>query len=159
MLISNKVKAQLLKGHENYFSFNANLDEWKKNGIVDFSSEKNKYSSIKNWNGKSLTIPVYGVYEISFGFSTEVIEWFFNTDEVQLLLLKNENEVIDEVSINEDTKCYYGKKSSEKSILLSLNENETLCLKASITDKENQNIKAVFFRAIKIDFDDESNLE
>ena len=159
MLVSTKIKTKLLKEHENSFSFNANLDEWKKNGILDFNAEKNSFSAIKNWNGKSLTIPVYGVYEISFGFSTEVVEWFFNTDKIQLQLFKNDNEIIDEVKIDEDTKCYYATKSSEKSILLSLNENETLCLKANIVDKENPNMKDLFFRVIKIDFDDESNLE
>ncbi len=141
----------LLPTKENTIFFRAQLESLQKKGIVFFESKKFSKTMSKYWNGTSLKIPAYGVYKISWGFSKEVVEWFFNSDRTHLTLLKNNKEQIANAIIDKNTKCYYSKKSVHQSTSILLKEGDTISLEASIFEKENPNMKDLYFTLTKLD--------
>ena len=152
---TRQTRTNSLKENEESLLLNVELNQLKKNGIVHFNSTT-PTTSLKNWNENSLKISDYGIYKVSLGFSIEVIEWFFNQDILHLSLLKNEEELC-KVTINEDTKCYYSIKSSQKTITLLLREGEILSLQAEIEGKDNPNMKDIFLKIGKLTFDEISD--
>ena len=76
----------------NSFSLNVELKELTTGNTVIFNS-KEDFNTF--WNGEKLTIPVYGVYKISWGFYQDSIYTFYNKVKTQLSLVIN-NEAYEE---------------------------------------------------------------
>ena len=132
------------------FSFRKELTTCTKNGLIHFKSSK--YNATNTcWNGKSLTIPAYGVYEVSWGFKQRALDTFYNDDVTELSLLIDHKKYESFAVITKETPCYYSMKSSCKTTIMLLRENQNLSLYAEIINKKNPKMKDIYFSILKLD--------
>jgi len=137
------------------FSFRKELDTCIKNGLINFKS--NKYSAKNSsWDGKKLTIPAYGIYEVSWGFKQNSLDTFYNDDVAKLSLHIDTNEYESFAVISKDTPSYYGVKSSSKTVIILLRENQKISLHAEILKKENPKMKDIYFSVLKLETEQSS---
>lgn len=139
----------------NAFSLNVELKELTTNSNIVFNA-KEDFSSF--WNGKKLTIPVYGVYKISWGFYQDSIHTFYNEVKTQLNLVVNDEIHEEKVEITKNTPIFHAVKSSHKSLTLLLREGELLSLKAKTINGENPNMKDIYFKVEKLNVDENNTL-
>lgn len=109
------------------FYFRKQLETCTKNGSVYFETIKYNTKNI-SWNGSSLTIPTYGVYEVSWGFKQNAIDTFYNNDITELSLIIDNNKFEKVAVITKDTPSYYAMKSSCKTTTILLRESQNLSL-------------------------------
>ncbi len=140
------------------FSLRVELNELFINGIVNFKTKK--YNNIENsWNGRKLKIPVYGVYKISWGFSQNSFDTFYNDCKAELSLVTNNKEHTEKAIINSKTPSYFAKKSSHKTITLLLREDDIIFLNANILHKENIKMDDIYLDIIKLNTEETSLLD
>lgn len=132
------------------FTLNAELSELSVNGVVRFqtNSSNNVYS---HWNNKKLTIPVYGVYKVSWGFHQNSISTFYRNSKTELGLVINNSIYADKAKITKESTNIQTVKSSHKTLTLLLRENETIALNAEIFNAKSLNMRDVYLKVDKLD--------
>jgi hypothetical protein len=146
------------------FSFRKELTSCTKNGLIDFKSSK--YNATNTcWDGESLTIPAYGIYKVSWGFKQIALDTFYKDNITELSLVIDHNKYESVAVITKDTPCYYGMKSSSKTTIMLLRENQNLSLhaeimlsrekknlflNAEIKNKKNPKMSDIYFSVLKI---------
>ena len=84
------------------FTLNAKLKELSVNGVVRFQNNGN--NNIQSyWNNKKLTIPVYGVYKVSWGFHQNSISTFYRNSKTELGLVINNRIYADKAKITKES--------------------------------------------------------
>ena len=131
------------------FSFRKEVTSCTKNGLVHFKSSKYNATNT-GWNGESLTIPAYGIYKISWGFKQSAIDTFYKDDITELSLVIDHNKYESGAVITKDTPCYYAMKSSCKTTIMLLRENQNLSLHAEIINKKNPKMTDIYFNILKL---------
>ncbi|WP_299054136.1 hypothetical protein [uncultured Polaribacter sp.] len=131
----------------NNFGINVELKELNNHGVVNFEV-KNGETSL--WDGKKVTIPVHGVYKISWGFYQESITTFYKDLETKLALIINNKPYDDKAVISHKTPCYHAVKSSHVTASLLLRENETICLYPEIINAEKPIMKNVYLKVERL---------
>lgn len=126
------------------------IKEVTNHGIVNFSESKEQNVTNPFWDGKKLTIPVYGVYKISWGFYQKSLETFYKDLETKLALVVNNKAHEEKAIITKETPCFHAVKSSHKSITLLLRENETICLHPEILNSERPDMKDVYLKVERL---------
>ena len=132
------------------FTFNEELKELTISGDVDFNS---KHGSVTN---KKLTIPVYGIYKIDWGFSQNSLSTFYKDAASELSLYVNNYKSEITAVINKETKSYHAVKSTNKSITLLLREKDSLFLNAVNLNSENLLMNNVYLKIEKLEVEDKS---
>lgn len=133
----------------NGFNLNVELKELTTNGIVNFHLDKEGYSH-SFWDGKKLTIPVHGVYKISWGFHQRSINTFYKDLETKLALIINNKAHEEKAKITKETPSFQAVKSTQITLSLLLRENETISLYPEVLKAETPNMKDVFLKVEKV---------
>jgi hypothetical protein len=140
----------------NSFSLNVELKILMIRGVVNFSSKDDEKGIHSLWNGKKLTIPVYGVYKISWGFYQNSINTFYKDHKTELALMINNKKLDEKAEITKETPSFHAMKSSHKTLSLLLRENEIVSLNAEILNIESSNMKNVYLKVEKLDVEGNS---
>ena len=131
------------------FTLNAKLKELSVNGVVRFQNNNN--NNVQSyWDNKKLTIPVYGVYRVSWGFYQNSLNTFYKNSKTELGLVINNSVYKDKAKITKETSSFHAVKSSHKTLTLLLRENETIALNAEIFNVENLNMSDVYLEVDKL---------
>lgn len=129
------------------------LKELTTNGPVNFNSNK-KEGSVSN---NTLTIPVYGVYRISWGFKQNSIHTFYK-DVITSLELVISNEVHEENAvITKNTSSFHAIKSANNTLTILLRENENIFLNAKTINANKTNMKNIYLKVEKLNVDEDTN--
>ena len=132
------------------FNLNVTKKEISNHGVVNFNSKKEINNENPFWDGRKLTIPVHGVYKITWGFYQRSLVTFYKDLETKLALIINNKAYLEKAIITKETPCFHAVKSSQVTTSLLLRENETLSLYPEILNAELPNMKDVFLKVEKM---------
>ena len=137
---------------KNSFTLNAALNELTVNGVVKFQKDKSN-TLHPYWNNRRLTIPVYGVYKISWGFHQNSIGTFYKDSKTELGLVINNSIYTDKAKITKETSSFHAVKASHKTLTLLLRENDTIALNAEVFNAEILNMRDLYLNVYKLNVD------
>ncbi len=136
------------------FTFNVELKELNVSGIVNFYSNNNSDNFQSFWNGKKITIPVYGVYKVSWGFYQNSIQTFYKDSVAELGLIIKEKTQDEKAKITKETPSFHALKSSHKSFTFLFREGETISLEANFLNTQNPHMKNIYLKVEKLNMDE-----
>ena len=132
------------------FTLNVELKELTNNGVVRFSTTKQRSNVDAFWNGEKLIFPVYGVYKVSWGFYQNSINTFYKNIKTELSLIVNNKIHEDKASITTDTPSFHAVKSSHKTFTFLFRESETLSLNVDSFNIDNPKIKDIYLKVERL---------
>lgn len=140
----------------NSYTLNVELKELITSGIVNFYSKKEANSFKSFWDGEKLTIPVYGIYKISWGFQQNSLDTFYKEIKSELRLVINDEKQKEKAEITKITPSLHAVKSCGKEITFLFREGDTLHLDAVFFNTENLNMKNVYLQVDKLNIEDDN---
>jgi len=153
------IKNFLQEKDENSFVLNVELKELSVNGVVKFYPTKRVDQSLFSWNNQTLTIPIYGVYKITWGFYQNAVNTFYKDSKTELELVINDDVQTEKANINIDTPSFHALKASHQTVTLLLRENEKLSLNAVFCNAKNLNMKDIYFKVFKLNMEENTALD